>query len=233
MSIGMQQEPIDEPQWLRLKASIELSVSLVPTTIVLANQQFIWYRVSNPDQLLETAVESELPPEEVDPFWAATWRAALGLDRFLDRFDLQDRRILELGCGSGQAGVAAAARGANVTMTDAVPLALEVARLNAWPVRERVQLSQLNWKDPQLECEPFPMIIGSDLVYDPDLFPLLDGCARLYLQPAGKLLLSEPHRHTGDHFSSWIRRAGWQTIEHHVDLNDERIPIRIFECWLA
>lgn len=229
----MRREYLQDPEWVLLKDKIQRSVSLVPASIELANRQFTWYRVLNPDQLLEAAVDSQLPPEEVDPFWAATWRAALGLDRFLDRFDLENRRVLELGCGSGQAGVAAAARGARVTMTDAVPLALEVAHLNAWPVRDRVQWSQLNWKDPQLECEPFSMIIGSDLVYDPSLFPLLDRCARLYLQPAGKLLLSEPHRHTGDHFSSWIRLAGWKTIEHDVDLNDGRIPIRVFECWLA
>jgi predicted nicotinamide N-methyase len=229
----MQRDYLHDPEWVLLKEKIERSVSLVPSTIELANRQFIWYRVSNPDQLLEAAVDSQLPPEEVDPFWAATWRAAQGLDRFLERFDMANTRVLELGCGSGQAGVAAAARGANVIMTDAVPVALEVARLNAWPVRDRVQLRKLNWQAPDLTCQPFPVIIGSDLVYDPNLFPLLEQCSRLYLEPSGKLLLSEPHRHTGDHFSGWIRRAGWKTVEHDIDLRDGRIPIRIFECWLV
>jgi predicted nicotinamide N-methyase len=223
----------NDPQWAALKADIERTVSLVPTTIQLVDRQFVWYSVTDPEQLLEAAVDSQLPPEEVDPFWAATWRAAQGLDRFLQRWDLSRMRVLELGCGSGQAGFAAAVRGAEVIMSDAVPIAMEVARLNAWLVRDQVTFAKLNWKSPDLRAEPFPLIIGSDLVYDPNLFPLLDRCSRMYLQPQGTLLLSEPHRHTGDFFSEWIRKAGWTVIEHDIDMQDGRVPIRIFECSLS
>ena len=225
--------PIDDPQWLALKADIERTIRLEPTTIVLGNQPFTWYRAADPDQLLQAAVVSERPAEEVDPFWAATWRAAQGLDRFLQRFACRELRVLELGCGSGQAGTAAAARGAQVVMTDAVPLALQVARLNAWPVAHRIRFETLKWGEETLPDAPFPLIIGSDLVYDPNLFPRLEACARAHLAPGGKLLLSEPHRHTGDRFAHWIVAAGWQVSEQDIDLGDGRVPIRIFECWLG
>jgi predicted nicotinamide N-methyase len=230
----MMPDPTRDPGWVQLKSKIERSLSLVPTPIILGNQPLTWYRVENPEGLLEAAVQSDLPPEEVDPFWAAPWRAALGLDRFLDRINCTDVRILELGCGSGQAGVAAAIRGGRVLMTDVVPMALEVARLNAWPFLDRIQLKKLHWKMPDLEeDEPFPLIIGSDLVYDPNLFPQLESCARCCLEPGGRMLLSEPHRHTGDTFAHWIVQAGWKSIQHDVDLADQRVPIRIFECWLG
>ena len=117
--------------------------------------------------------------------------------------------MLELGCGSGQAGIGAAARGAQVVLTDAVPLALQVARLNAWPVIANCRFELLRWGLDRLDEPPFPLIIGSDLVYDPGHFPELEHCARQHLQPGGRLLLSEPHRHTGDKFSSWIVQSGW------------------------
>ena len=223
-----------DPQWLALKAQIEQHVALNETHVGLGERDFIWYRVADPDELLEAAVAGRggLSEAELDPFWAATWRAAIGLDRFLARLPISGQRVLELGCGSGQAGAGAAERGALVTSTDSVQLALMVAELNAWPVRERIQFRQLVWGNETLEGDSFPIVIGSDLVYDPNLFPALEICARSHLAENGRLYLSEPHRHSGDKFSTWIKQAGWQSHEHEVDLEDNRVPIRIFECWL-
>lgn len=223
---------VNDHEWLELKADIEQIVQLEPTEVELGNRTFTWYRVINQDDLLQAALESDKPPEEVDPFWAATWRAARGLDRYLERLDCQNLRVLELGCGSGQAGTGAAARGAKVVMTDAVELALKVARLNSWPVSNRIQYQQLRWTTDQAAGEPFPVILGSDLVYDPSLFPLLNACCRQHLAPNGRVLLSEPHRHTGDKFSRFAVEAGWLKREIDVDLQDGRVPIRIFELTL-
>lgn len=222
-----------DPAWMELKADIERRVDLVESSIQLGGRQLTWLRVANPDVLLELAVQAaDSEAEHCDPFWAATWRAAQGLDRFLATLDLQGRRVLELGCGSGQAGVGAALRGASVLATDTVELALQVAQLNAWSLGEKIRFRLLSWgKSTPLE-EKFPLIIGSDLVYDPSLYPALECCARQHLGPSGRLYLSEPHRHSGDKFSSWIRQAGWQTVEHDVDLNDGRVPVRVFECWI-
>ena len=219
------------PAWLALKYRIEQYVTLNRETHELGDRSLAWYRVSDGERLLETAVARGRPAEELDPFWAATWRAARGLDRFLAGQTLGGIRVLELGCGSGQAGIGAALRGARVTLTDAVGIALLVARLNAEAAAVDVAIRRLKWDADPLETLPFPLIIGSDLVYDPQLFPLLERCARAHLASGGKLLLSEPHRHTGDRFARWIVDAGWQTREHDVDLRDRRVPIRIFECW--
>lgn len=217
----------------RLRARIERTVTLVTEPLVLGGRHFDWYRVANPDVLLQKAANNNAAPaEDLDPFWAATWRAAIGLDRFLQQKPLRDVRVLELGCGSGQAGVGAAAQLAQVTMTDAVGLALMVAKLNAWALRGRIHFQRLRWNLDQLQLAPFPVIIGSDLVYDPSLFSLLNLSARQHLAEGGRMYLSEPHRHTGDQFSKWIREAGWHSEEHNVDLLDNRVPIRVFECWL-
>ncbi len=218
----------------RLKSRIERTVTLVTEPLELGGRHFDWYRVANPDVLLQKAANnSRAPAEDLDPFWAATWRAAIGLDKFLQQLPLRDVRVLELGCGSGQAGVGAAAQQAQVTMTDAVGLALMVAKLNAWTLQDRIYFQRLRWNLDQLEQAPFPVIIGSDLVYDPSLFSMLEVCARKHLADGGRMYLSEPHRHTGDRFSKWIRDAGWKTAEHDVDLLDGRVPIRVFECWLT
>ncbi len=218
--------------YAELRERIERQVHLARTKVTLGEREFDWYRVQNPEHLLDTAAEAECPQEqaELDPFWAVAWRAALGLDRFLGTFDLSGVRVLELGCGSGQAGVGAAAQGALVTMTDIVALAMDVARYNARPVAERVEFFRLNWSSETLNSPKFPIIVGSDLVYDTSLHEVLMDCARRHLADSGTVLLSEPYRHTGDAFASWIASQPWDVTEHRQDLGDGRIPIRIFAC---
>lgn len=217
----------------QLRSAIEQIVPLVESQVRIGGSEFRWHKVADPDRLLSEAVDQDgMHAADIDPFWAVAWRAAEGLDRFLERIALTGMRVLELGAGAGHAGIAAAARGAEVTLSDAVELALLVARLNSWPVRSRVQMARLRWGDDRLAGEPFPLILGSDLVYDPNHFPQLERCAREHLAPGGRWLLSEPHRHTGDRFATWIVDAGWRCEVHNLDMGDGRIAIRIFECWL-
>jgi len=117
-------------------------------------------------------------------------------------------------------------------MTDAVPLALKVAELNAFPVRSRIRFEKLHWSKDTLGRK-FPYILGSDLVYDISLFESLLSCAEKHLAPGGTLLLSEPHRHTGDYFARFIAKRPWEVKEHDIDLGDERVVIRVFECKLT
>ncbi len=187
----------------------------------------------DPDQLLDRALsQPDKPSYEVDPFWAATWRAATGLERFLDQIDIAGERILELGCGSGRAGIGAALRGAQVVMTDVVGQALLVARFNARFVKHQVSIRRLEWQTERLTGPNFRHIIGSDIVYDPALHPILEPCLRRHLTHDGVVLLSEPQRHTGDRFRTWIAAAGWRLQEHFVDLEDNNRSIRILELRL-
>ncbi len=221
-------------RFLALRHAVEQIVPLEETTVVIGGTAWPWYRVVDPDRLLDRAVQAESTEvqERLDPFWAATWRAAEGLGMFLENLDLVGKRVLELGCGSGRAGLAAAALGAHVTMTDAVELALQVARLNTWPLAERIDLQTLNWGKQTLPRPPYSIVIGADIVYDPNLFPRLVRCARHHLAPGGRVYLSEPQRHTGDKFQQWIQQQGWNLRVHPVRTHSDRQPIRVFECWL-
>jgi release factor glutamine methyltransferase len=50
---------------------------------------------------------------------------------FLQRIDLQGKKLLDVGCGSGALSLVAAQKGAEVTGVDLNPLAVKTARLNA------------------------------------------------------------------------------------------------------
>lgn len=185
---------------------------------------------TDPDAMLIDACERQDAGEEgvIDPFWATTWRAASGLDQFLDRYDLTDTRVLELGCGTGHAGIAAAVRGAQVTLTDGVDDPLLLVRMSCHPIADRCQIQRLRFGVDVIEGDRFPLILGSDVTYLRQLWPELNQCLRDHLADDGEVLLSDPHRIISTEFSGWIQKQGWQYEKHKVDLpDDSQYPIRI------
>ncbi len=212
-----------------LLCRIQRHFKIEHTTIELNGEPYPWTRVCDPDQLLEESLKrSDRSPAELDPFWAAHWRASIGLEHYLDKLPIAGRRVLDLGCGAGRVGIGAAIRGAEVVMTDAVGPAMLMARFNARFVRDRVTVRRLEWKEECLPGSKFSIILGSDIVYDPALHPILEPCLRRHLAPGGAVYLSEPQRHTGDRFQKWIRAAGWKLKEDFVEIGDGHRPVRVF-----
>lgn len=220
---------------LELLSRIQRLVSVEHTSTRIADTAYPWTKVVDPDALLRRAVsQSREESVELNPFWAASWRAAQGLDKYLGSIRaINQCRVLELGGGSGRAGISAGLRGAKVVITDAVPTALLVCRFNARQVEDRVSVRKLDWRDRNSALGRFPIILGSDIVYDPKLFPILEPCLRRHLEPDGSVYLSEPYRHTGDQFEPWMQAAGWRCKNYQVDLDDGERAIRIFHCQLA
>ncbi len=186
---------------------------------------------SDPDGMLLDACRRQDEGEEgvIDPFWATTWRAASGLDRFLDRVDIHGKRVLEVGCGTGHAGIAAILRGAEVTMTDGVADPLHLVRLSLSRLGLKANVRVFRLGEDQLEGEKFPFILGSDVTYLRELWPALLASAEEHLADGGQLLLSDPNRVIGNEFREWIADyPAWDYHEESVVLEDDpEHPIRI------
>jgi len=143
-------------------------------------------------------IEAQQLSLENFPYWAMVWESALVLADFLVKQPPQpDHTILELGAGLGFAGLAAAARGHQVTITDTIPDALAFARLSAWQNKlANVQVEYLDWQYPQLAGQ-FSWLVGSDILYEPAAFaPLLQVFGK-YLRPGGKIYLTQGIRGRG------------------------------------
>lgn len=186
---------------------------------------------SDPDAMLIDACERQDAGEQgvIDPFWAATWRAASGLDRFLDRLDLVGRNVLELGCGTGHAGISAAIRGADVVMTDGVEDPLHLVRMSSFAIADRCTVARLRFGVDQLPRR-FPVVLGSDVTYLRELWPELEQCLIDHLEPGGVALLSDPYRIIANEFKTWISTRPWDYTEHQIELSDDpEHPIRVME----
>jgi len=71
--------------------------------------------VRQPEKLLDTISTTEFAVDERLPYWAELWTSAIVLaERVLNDQTMRGTKVLELGCGLGLVGLAAAKAGADV-----------------------------------------------------------------------------------------------------------------------
>jgi predicted nicotinamide N-methyase len=148
------------------------------------------------------------------PYWADLWSSAIALAVFLrDRPDLAGARVLELGCGTGLAGIAAAQAGGRVVVTDYEEDALRFARANAEinlgaAARHRLRAELLDWRTPGA-AGTYDLILGADIVYDRANFPFLLDVFRASMAPGGAVLIADPERIIGRDFLRDAEASGF------------------------
>lgn len=181
---------------------------------------FVMDREKEPDRVLRVR-EMEIKHAD-DPFGQApaddttglgVWSASLVMARWLvsqKRIKeelLDDAVVLELGCGCAVPGLAVAvhARPKSLYLTDLNPETLENARVNVGLNRENfmspdtaahISVTTMDWTD--LSSYPpgteggVDVVLGSDLVYQKSIAPLLTKVLQRLLKPGGRFLYVAP-----------------------------------------
>lgn len=131
------------------------------------------------------------------PYWCEIWPASLAAARVVARFgDLRGVRVLDLGCGLGLPGLAAARAGAAVTFADLQDDALAFARWNATrlhPDGTAPTCVRLDWAATTLPGE-FDLIVLADVSYRPVHHRPLLRHLEAGLAQAGAALHADPFR---------------------------------------
>jgi predicted nicotinamide N-methyase len=211
----------------------------VSSRLTFGGIEFNFTRVADPDRVLDEVAEEEDRRERVGgvrnleplhlPYWAELWESASGIAQFLVREypTLINQNVLDLGCGQGLSGCAAAALGANVLFADLEAPALLFAKLNSLPFTDSVRARRLNWQIDRLD-ERFDLILGADILYERKQWEHLEPFWRAHLARDGQIVLGEPGRQTGDLFIDWITARGWRMDRSEEKVPTREKPIRIF-----
>ena len=144
------------------------------------------------------------------PLFGVVWPAGLALAEAMSRFPVEGKNILELGCGIGLASLVLPRSGARITACDHHPLAEDFLRQNA----ELNGLAPISfftapWLGPNPLLGRFDMIIGSDLLYEPDHAMLLASFIAHHANPAAQVLIADPGRGYVSAFSSLLATQGY------------------------
>ncbi|XP_022103266.1 protein N-lysine methyltransferase METTL21A-like [Acanthaster planci] len=173
---------------------------------------------------------------------AVVWDAAVVLAEYLEssvnaqQLAIDGKSVIELGAGTGLAGIVAALLGGNVVLTDR-KVALDQLQANVEENSPKssgrsgtISVQELSWGENLQEfLKPFEIIIGADIVYVEDTFPkLLQTIAHLSDRDT-LVLLSCRIRYARDERFLDMMRHQFSMAEV---LHDKRRDIHLYEARL-
>lgn len=141
------------------------------------------------------------------------------------RRTLTGRRVLELGCGLGLPGLAAAVGGARATLTDWAPEAIVAARDNAARNDVAIDAFVCDWRAPEalVERAPWDLVLLADVLYEErNVAPLLALLPHL----GAEVLLADPGRATAEPFLAAARESWAVTATQDTRVTVHRLLLR-------
>jgi predicted nicotinamide N-methyase len=148
------------------------------------------------------------------PIFGMIWPVGIALAEELSRIDIENRRILEVGCGLALCSLVLKRRGADITASDHHPLAQEFLIHNA----ELNDLSSIAYVDAAWETNhptlgQFDLIVGSDVLYEPNHAQLLQGFIERHAKPSAELMIADPGRGYRGQFTKRMALLGFERTE--------------------
>jgi len=142
---------------------------------------------------LEEFLDGKDPLADVSefPFWIRLWDAAMILSYVLGaQTETKGKRLLELGAGLGAPGLAAAAAGFDVTLSDYEDIIMDFQKVSAAASGlTNVEFSHLDWLTPP-EIEPFDVLAGAEILFRDEFFEPLLNIFKTCLKPDGLIYLA-------------------------------------------
>lgn len=151
------------------------------------------------DISVETPLDSRNDESLGWGYWDRIWPSEAALSDFLiHQFfptKLQSTKVLEIGCGTGLAGIVAAQLGAFTMFSDMVPITLEA-------VKESCRLNHINsfdtwildWSQTIEPKGPYDLVLGSEVFYEEGILAGISHILEQVLAPKGKGLFCDPNR---------------------------------------
>lgn len=151
------------------------------------------------------------------PLFGLLWPSGRVLADAMVSFELEGKRILEIGCGLALASIVLHRRGGDITASDNHPLAAaflaENLRLNDLP---HMKYQTGNWSHSNAALGKFDVIIGSDVLYDREQPEFLSRFVDHHSAPAVQVMIVDPDRSNHASFSRKMVLLGYSHVMQHV-----------------
>ncbi|MBD3649101.1 MAG: methyltransferase domain-containing protein [Pseudomonadales bacterium] len=144
------------------------------------------------------------------PLFGVMWPSAVILADLMMTWPLEDLRVLEIGCGLALGSLVAHHRGADVTASDYHPLAGSFLEENLSLNRfEPLPFEISNWSRANPALGLFDLIIGSDILYEPNHPELVSGFIGRHTKPDATIVIVDPGRREHRKFTRLMAERGY------------------------
>jgi len=128
----------------------------------------------------------------------------------METFDIENKRILEVGCGVGLTSLMLNSRIADITATDHHPEAGAYLQLNVELNEGRtIPFVRAGWEQKDTGLGEFDLIIGSDILYQPDHALLLSAFVNRHARDKCEVIIVDPGRGNTGKFSKAMLALGF------------------------
>ena len=153
--------------------------------------------------------------------WAlfgVVWDSSQILARLMVDFEIDGKRVLELGCGMALSSLLLNRRGSNITATDYHPEAGAFLQANT-ELNEDIDIPffRADWEDTAITHGRFDLIIGSDVLYERSRLAPLARFIEDHAQASCEVVLVDPGRKQQGHFSRQMSDYGFSLSKEKPD----------------
>lgn len=144
------------------------------------------------------------------PLFGVIWPSGEVLAHHMLDYEVDGKRILEVGCGIGLASLVLNHRLADITSTDyhpeVEPFLMENVKLNTG---KKIPFVRMGWCDSNINLGAFDLIIGSDLLYESDHAELLSCFIDHHANQHCDVIIVDPGRGQHGRFSKKMVSLGY------------------------
>lgn len=153
------------------------------------------------------------------------WPASKALARAVKHIDIDNRRIIEIGCGLGLPSLLLQSRGADITASDHHPLSENFLDYNA-ALNQLAPIPYLDlpWTEKVTNPGQYDLIVGSDILYERNHADLLAELIGQLAAPVAKVLITCPGRGYRNHFSRLMQAMGFEASATPVAFSKGEVP---------
>lgn len=144
------------------------------------------------------------------PVFGQVWPTSVVMAMQLEQLDLAGKRVLEIGCGLGLCSIVLHRMGIDITATDYHPRAREFLDRNVLgnglpPIKYQAGV----WGSENPELGKFDVMIGSDILYQPDHARLVAGFIDRHSSGDVQVLIGDPGRSNRAQFTRNMLGLGY------------------------
>lgn len=147
--------------------------------------------------------------------FGVVWGSSEVLAREMARYPVENKRILEVGCGVALSSLVLNARKADITATDYHPEAGNFLTANTQlNEANRIPFLRTDWADHAEGLGTFDLIIGSDLLYEIQHIDLLSSFINRHSKQKCEVIMVDPGRGNHAPFSKKMELLGYRHSQY-------------------